>query len=42
MIDPVLADEQPHPIRRAAANLNYAHRFVCTLDESAPEAITLS
>jgi hypothetical protein len=42
MIDPVLPDEQPHPIRRAAANLNYAHRFVCSQDEAAPEAITLS
>jgi hypothetical protein len=42
MIDPVLRDEQPHPIRRAAANLHYAHRFVTSLDESAPEAITLS
>jgi hypothetical protein len=42
MIDPVLFDEQPHPIRRAAANLNHAHRFVCSLDEGAPEAITLS
>jgi hypothetical protein len=42
MIDPILADEQPHPIRRAAANLNHAHRFLCSLDEGAPEAMTLS
>lgn len=42
MIAPVLPDEQPHPIRRAAANLNYAHRFVCSLDAGASEAITLS
>ncbi|MBC8025916.1 MAG: hypothetical protein H7Y89_07990 [Steroidobacteraceae bacterium] len=42
MIEPVLHDEQPHPIRRAAANLSYAHRFVSSLDEGAPEAITLS
>ena len=42
MIDPVLPDEQPHPIRRAAANLSYAHHFVVRLDEGAPEALTLS
>jgi hypothetical protein len=42
MIDPVLADEQPDPIRRAAANLNHAHRFLCSLDDGAPEAMTLS
>jgi hypothetical protein len=42
MIDPVLRDEQPNPLRRAAANLTYAHRFVSASDDSAPEAITLS
>jgi hypothetical protein len=42
MIDPVLADEQPDPIRRAAANLNHAHRFLASLDDGAPEAMTLS
>jgi hypothetical protein len=42
MIDPVLRDEQPHPIRRAAANLHSVHRFVSALDEHSPEAITLT
>jgi len=42
MIDPVLRDEQPHPIRRAAANLNHVHRFVREVDERSPEAMTLS
>lgn len=42
MIDPILRDEQPDPIRRAAANLNHAHRFLSSLDDGAPEAMTLS
>jgi hypothetical protein len=42
MIDPVLRDEQPHPIRRAAANLNHVYRFVSEADERSPEAITLT
>jgi hypothetical protein len=42
MIEPVGPDEQPHPIRRAAANLSLVHRYVCEQDDRAPEAITLS
>jgi hypothetical protein len=42
MIDPVSAEEQPHPIRRAAANLGHVYRYVSEQDEHAPEAITLS
>jgi hypothetical protein len=42
MIDPVFRDEQPHPIRRAAANLNFVHRYVSEQDERSPEAITLT
>lgn len=42
MIDPILRTEQPHPIRRAAANLSCVHRYVCEFDEYSPEAITLS
>lgn len=42
MIDPVGREEQPHPIRRAAANLGYAYRYVCEQDDRAPEAMTLS
>jgi hypothetical protein len=42
MIDPVLRDEQPHPIRRAAANLNSVHRFMSAIDERSPAAITLT
>jgi hypothetical protein len=42
MLDPVLDDEQPHPIRRAAANLTHAHRYVRDRDERCAEAITLA
>jgi hypothetical protein len=42
MIDPVSSDEQPHPIRRAAANLGHVYRYVREQDDHAPEAITLS
>lgn len=42
MIDPILRNEQPHPIRRAAANLTCVHRYVSEHDGQSPEAITLS
>jgi hypothetical protein len=42
MINPVFSDEQPHPIRRAAANLNSVQRSMSALDEHSPEAITLT
>jgi hypothetical protein len=42
MIEPVGAEEQPHPIRRAAANLGQVYRYVNDQDEHAPEAMTLS
>jgi hypothetical protein len=42
MIDPILRAEQPHPIRRAAANLTCVHRYVCEFDDNSPEALTLS
>ena len=42
MIEPVGPEEQPHPIRRAAANLSHVYRYVCEQDDRAPEAITLS
>jgi hypothetical protein len=41
MIEPVGAEEQPHPIRRAAANLGQVYRYVSDQDEHAPEAMTL-
>jgi len=42
MNDPVRRDEQPHPIRRAAANLNQVHRHVSEQDDRSPEAMTLT
>ena len=42
MIEPVLSEEQPHPIRRAAANLGYVHRHVSELDARSPEALTVA
>jgi len=42
MIDPVLKEEQPHPIRRAAANLGCVHRSVSATDARSPEALTIA
>jgi hypothetical protein len=42
MIDPVLSEEQPHPIRRAAANLSNVHRRVIETDADSHEALTVA
>jgi hypothetical protein len=42
MIDPVLREEQPHPLRRAAANLGHIHRCVSETDARSPEALTVA
>lgn len=42
MIDPVLRDEQPNPIRRAAANLHYVHRYVTEVDDHSTDALTIT